>query len=139
MRKKRRTHLEYRLFILPSFSQATKKPSRLFRLETVKEFANFTYEIAADEMIVGNSIVWKIRGLRSPEISLPASGPARFTKMYDSLKGVYEFTITKLDGGENTFTINFLDRSTSVIKAPKQKFIEIITSTDELTPTGKRS
>lgn len=139
MRKKRPTHLEYRLFILPSFSQATKKPATLFRIETVKEFANFTYEIAADEKIVGNSIVWKIRGLRSPEISLPATGPAAFSKMYENLRGVYEFAVTKLDGVENSFTINFQDQRISIIKSPKQKFIEIHTSTDELTSAGETS
>lgn len=139
MRKKKRTHLEYRLFILPSFSQATKKPATLFRIETVKEFANFTYEIAVDEKVLGNTIAWKIRGLRSPDISLPATGPATFSKIHENLRGVYQFVVTKLDGVENSFTMNFHDRTISIIKAPKQKFIEIHTSTDELTTASEIS
>ncbi len=136
MQKKKRTHIEYRLFILPSFHQATKKPTTLFRIETVKEFANFTYEIAVDEKVIGNTIAWRIRGLRSPEISLPATGPAIFSKTHENLRGVYQFVVTKLDGAENSFTMKFHDRTISIINAPKKKFIEIHTPTDELTAAG---
>ena len=125
MKRKKRPHLEYRLFVLPSFNEVTKKYSTVFRLETIKEFSNFSYEIAVEEMIVGSSIRWKIHGLRSPGISLPSTGPAAFTKKHNNLSGMYEFTLTKLDGAENTFTFHIHDGEVSLVKSPRQKFLEI--------------
>ena len=134
MRKKKQGHAEYRLLIFPSFSEVTKKFSTLFRLETVKEFANFSYEIAVEERVLNNTISWKIHGLRSPQVSLPATGPAAFAKKYENLRGVYEFTITKLDGAENSFTLSILEQKVSVVKVPKHRFIKVLTSQHEMLP-----
>jgi hypothetical protein len=134
MQKKKKSPIEYRLLISRSHGEVTRKQEIVFRLETVKEFSSFNYAIAVEERLTGNTIAWKIHGLRSPAISLPAIGPATFVKKYEDLKGLYLFTITKLDGAENTFTLDVVERKVSVIKAPKHKFIEILTSMDELTP-----
>jgi hypothetical protein len=135
MPKRKKSPTEYRLFVFPSYSEVAKKHGIVFRLETVKEFSNFSYAIAVEERLMENTISWKIHGLRSPGISLPATGPATFVKKYENLKGVYLFTITKLDGEENTFTLNVFEQKVSVVKAPRQAFLEILTSVDELIPT----
>lgn len=134
MRKRKKSLIEYRLLISRSYSEASRKLGIVFRLETVKEFSSFNYAIAVEEQLTGNTIIWKIHGLRSPAISLPATGPATFVKKYEDLKGSYLFTITKLDGAENTFTLDIFEQKVSVVKAPRQKFLEILTSVDELTP-----
>jgi len=135
MQKKKKSSIEYRLLISRSLSEAARKQEIVFRLETVKEFSSFNYAIAVEEQLTGDTIVWRIHGLRSPAISLPATGPATFVKKYEGLKGVYLFTLTKLDGAENTFTLDISGRKVSVIKAPKHRFIEILTSVGELTHT----
>lgn len=134
MPKRKKSPTEYRLFVFPSHSEVAKKQGIVFRLETVKEFSNFSYAIAVEERLMENTISWKIHGLRSPRISLPATGPATFVKKYENLKGLYLFTITKLDGEENTFTLNVSEQKVSVVKAPRQAFLEILTSVDELIP-----
>jgi hypothetical protein len=134
MRKRKKSQIEYRLLISRFHSEAGSKQGVVFRLETVKEFSNFSYAIAVEEQLRGNTIIWKIHGLRSPAISLPATGPATFVKKYEELKGSYLFTITKLDGAENTFALDILDQKVSVVRAPKQKFLEILSSVEELTP-----
>jgi len=134
MQKRKKSQIEYRLLISRFHSEAASKQGIVFRLETVKEFSSFNYAIAVEEQLMGNTITWKIHGLRSPAISLPAIGPATFVRKYEDLKGSYVFTITKLDGAENTFALDILDQKVSVVKAPKQKFLEILTSVDELTP-----
>jgi len=134
MQKRKKSPIEYRLLISPSYSEVSKKQGIVFRLETVKEFSSFRYAIAVEERLMEDTITWKIHGLRSPGISLPATGPATFMKKYEDLKGTYLFTITKLDGVEKTFTLDIYEQKVSVVKAPKQKFLEILTSVDELTP-----
>jgi hypothetical protein len=136
MQKRKKSSAEYRLFVLPSYSEVAKKQEIAFRLETVREFSNFSYAIAVEERLTGGTLTWKIHGLRSPGISLPATGPATFVKKYDNLKGVYLFSITKLDGVENTFTLDISEQGVSVVKSPKQTFLEILTApVSELTPT----
>jgi hypothetical protein len=125
MRKRKKSPIEYRLSIFPSHGELPMKRSMVFRLETVKEFSNFSYAIAVEEQTIGDAIVWKVHGLRAPEISLPAVGPATYEKQYENLRGVYSFTVMKLDGVENTFTLDIVDEKVSVVKTPKHRFLEI--------------
>jgi hypothetical protein len=134
MPKRKKSQTEYRLFVFPSHSEVAKKQGIVFRLETAKEFSNFSYAITVEERLTDKTISWKIHGLRSPRIGLPATGPATFVKKYENLKGLYLFTIAKLDGEENTFTLNVLEQKVSIVKAPRQAFLEILTSVDELIP-----
>ncbi len=135
MRKKKKPNLEYRLFILPAFDEVRRKHSTLFRLETVKEFSTFNYEIVMDTKVADRKIIWNIHGLRSPAMSLPHFGAATFTRHYEDLRGKYEFMITKLDGAENAFTLNLTEQKVTVTKSPRQRFIEILTSAKFITPT----
>jgi hypothetical protein len=107
----------------------------VFRLETVKEFSNFSYAIAVEEQMTEDAIIWKVHGLRAPEISLPAVGPATYEKQYENLRGVYSFTVMKLDGVENTFTLDIVDEKVSVIKTPRHRFLEILTPAHAMTST----
>jgi hypothetical protein len=125
MRKKKKSPIEYRLSIFPSRGEVPMKHGMVFRLETVKEFTNFSYAIAVEEQMAGDAIVWKVHGLRAPEISLPAIGPATYEKQYENLRGVFSFTVMKLDGVENTFTLDIVDEKVSVVKTPKHRFLEI--------------
>jgi hypothetical protein len=134
MQKRKKSLIEYRLLISRSYSEVSRKHGIVFRLETAKEFSSFNYAIAVEEQLIENTMIWKIHGLRSPAISLPATGPATFVKKYEDLKGSYLFTITKLDGAENSFILDISEQKVSVVKAPRQRFLEILIAVDELTP-----
>jgi hypothetical protein len=133
MRKRKKSPIEYRLSIFPSHGEVPMKRAMVFRLETVKEFSNFSYAIAVEEQMTGDAIIWKVHGLRAPEISLPAVGPATYDKQYQNLRGVYSFTVMKLDGVENTFTLEIVDEKVSVIKMPRHRFLEILTPAHAMT------
>jgi hypothetical protein len=133
MRKKKKSPIEYRLFIFPFRGETARKRGTVFRLETVKEFSNFSYTIAVEERLTEDAIIWKIHGLRAPEISLPATGPASYERKYENLRGVLSFTIMKLDGVENTFTLDFFNRKVSIIKAPRRGFLEVLPSAHAMT------
>lgn len=125
--RRKKNRLEYRLFIVPTYDEVSKKWSTLFRLETVQEFSAFQYEIAVEEKVAERRIEWRVRGLRSPAISLPHSGPALFTRKYNKLRGKYNLIIRGLDGMENEFTVDIGGRKVSLLKSPKEKFLEILT------------
>jgi hypothetical protein len=127
MRKRKKSPIEYRLSIFPSHTELPMKHAMVFRLETVKEFSNFSYAIAVEERMTDDAIIWKVHGLRAPEISLPAVGPATYEKKYENLRRVHSFTIVKLDGVENTFSLDIVDEKVSVIKTPRHRFLEILT------------
>jgi hypothetical protein len=137
MPRKKRRPIEYRIFILPTFGEPPGRAGIVIRLETVAEFANFSYEIAVDELVIGNKIIWNIRGLRSPEISLPASGPAVFSKSYENVRGEVELTIKKRDGTENVFALEIDGDEISVLRSPKQKFVELVRSMNARVHTPK--
>jgi len=130
---KKKQKLEYRVYVFPIYDEGSRKRSTLFRLETVEEFSAFQYEIAVEEKTADRRIEWKIRGLRSPAVTLPGTGPATFTKDYESLKGQYEFALRKLDGRENIFTLEIGEQRVSVLKAPRERFVEVLTPTEKLT------
>lgn len=132
--RRKKNQLEYRLFIVPTYDEVSKKWSTLFRLETVQEFSAFQYEIAVEEKVAERRIEWRVRGLRSPAINLPHSGPAVFTRTYNNLRGKYHFIIRRYDGTENEFILNIENEEISLLKSPKEKFLEILTSAEALTP-----
>jgi hypothetical protein len=130
MRKKKKSQLEFRLFVYPTYNETTRKWATAFRLQTIEQFSNFTYEIVVKDTVREKTISWSIRGLQSPTVHLPGSGPASFMKEYENLKGVYEFVISKLDGAENAFTLRVASDEVAILNSPKTPFVEIIPSNE---------
>ena len=128
MTKKKTAEKEYRLLIEPVFDETLKKNGILFYFETVKQFSNFNYEIAIEDVVEDGSLAWSIHGLRAPSMNMPSFGSARFSKIYFDLKKHLTLTIAKSDGEVNSFAIKFL--KTGIVVEPQEKysFVELFTS-----------
>jgi hypothetical protein len=118
---------EYRLLIAPRFNDLGQKFTTIVQLETVKTFASFQYELSVRETLTKGSIHLKVLGLRTPQLSLPATGHARFMKEFQDLKGTYSVTVEGLDGKANTFQVRIAQTQVKVLASPGHPFIEVIT------------
>ena len=118
---------EYRLLIAPRFNELGQKHATVVQLETVKTFASFQYELSVRETVTNKSIHYKVLGLRTPHLSLPSTGHARFVREYDDLRGTYAVTVEGLDGRANTFQVRVARDQVKVLAAPHAPFIEIVT------------
>lgn len=93
----------------------------------MEEFSNFRYQISVNDKIENNTIYLNILGLRPPQILLPGGGPATYTKELHNLQGTYTISISKHEGKENTFLVNISKNTITIIKSPKDKFVELVT------------
>ena len=100
---KEKTEPEYRLLVAPHFAERTLHYVTRMILETTRTFATFRYELSVEEEIDPGSIALSILGFKTPHLTLPAAGPARFQKDYEGLKGTYTVIVQGIDGREDTF------------------------------------
>jgi hypothetical protein len=124
-RKKSQT-LEYRLFIMPQFNEREQRFTTMFVLQTTKFFSSFQYEISMKERVEGKAVHFKILGLRTPQLSLPAFGHAHFTKEYEGLRGTYMIHVEGLDGTVNSFTVRITQKKIVLVKAPPRRFVDVV-------------
>jgi hypothetical protein len=117
---------EYRLTLEPHFNDERQLPTTLVVLETTKQFASFRYELSVREERKGKELRYAILGLKTPQLSLPSSGPAAYIREYHDLKGKYDVTVENLDGTVNTFAVHITPRTIKLLKSPKDPFIEIV-------------
>ncbi len=129
--KKIKPSIEYRLFISPRYDETRKKETILFLLETIKEFSTFKYSIVVKETVENKTIRLDILGLKTPEVTMPAFGPARKHIEIDDLHGTYDVTVAKLDGAENHFSLKVTTKGIAVEYSPSSKFITIFTDPAE--------
>ena len=123
--------IEYRLLITPKINEREKKIVTLFALRTVNEFTNFRYELIVEPEVNHRTMHFKIRGLRAPQVSIPAVGPATFSTEYDDLNGTYDVIISKHTKNENKFTVNINKEKIVVKEIPNKRFIDIVTNENE--------
>ena len=117
---------EYRLLVAPHFNEREQKYTTLVALETTKSFASFRYELSVREWVEGNTLRYKILGLKAPQLSLPASGRAQFAHEYNNLNGHYEVAVEGLDGNLETFSLRISPQRVKVLKAPDNGFVDIV-------------
>ncbi|MCZ6776063.1 MAG: hypothetical protein O7D34_06375 [Ignavibacteria bacterium] len=117
---------EYRLLIAPQFSEIDQTNKTLFLLETTRLFTNFTYELSVEEHLDGKVIRFNILGIRPPQLSLPAIGPARFTREYENLRGIFEVVIQGLDGSLTSCSVQIQPKRVKLLKSPSKKFVDVI-------------
>ena len=129
--KKKNPSVEYRLFITPKFDETRKKDTTLFLVETVKEFSTYRYSIVVKHTVKDKTIRLDILGLNTPEVTMPAFGPARKHLVVDDLHGSYDITVAKLDGGENHFSLKVSKKRISIEYHPAGKFIAVYTDPAE--------
>ena len=97
-RRPRSIGAEYRLSFTPTTNSRTNSPSMLVALETAQSFAAFRYGLSVTETREGSHILYTVRGLAAPDLSLAGAGPAGFIREYDDLWGTCEFRVHGLDG-----------------------------------------
>ncbi len=120
---------EYRLIVSPLFDDATRKSGTLLRLETFKVFASFQYELSVKETEDPPRLHLKVLGLKTPPLSLPATGHAQFSREYARLQGEIEVTVEGLEGKTATVRLNVLPNLVQVLRQPKGTFLEVKTTT----------
>jgi hypothetical protein len=128
MAKKKQKGVEYRMLIHPTYDETLKKAGTLFLIETVKQFSNFSYEVVVEETFDGSRLTWALHGLRAPELLMPSFGGAVYRKVHYELKGTYTFTLKKIDGVVNEFTMKIHPTSVLVKDFVGKPFVSIYTS-----------
>ncbi|HTR82624.1 MAG TPA: hypothetical protein VMM58_13425 [Bacteroidota bacterium] len=128
MAKKKYRGIEYRMLIQPTFDETLKKTGTAFLVETVKQFSNFRYEVVVEETRSEGRLEWMLHGLRAPELLMPSFGGAQFRKVYFDLKSSLSFTLKKIDGETNQFTLKILASGISVKDFEGKPFVSVYTS-----------
>ncbi len=123
MAKKKPKEPEYMLNIFHQIDERTNEKAVVFLLETITEFRSFNYEILLEDKIVGREIEFKIVGLQTPPIQIPATGPARAQREYRPLRGRYVLKISKPDGAANQFALHISPDRIRIEDSPPTPFI----------------
>jgi hypothetical protein len=118
---------EYRLLIAPKFDERRQRATTLFLLETTKYFASFRYELSVDMEVTASAVRCTVRGLKAPDLSLPAAGHARFSREFDDLRGTYDIVVEGLDGNSNSFSVRISDTKVHLIQKPARTFVDLFT------------
>ena len=119
---------EYRLTVLPHVNDRTFAPTTLVTLETAQAFAAFRYDLTVEEKRTDNTVTFRVLGLNTPSLSLPSSGPARFVREYDDLRGTIQFTVVGLDGNKSTCTLRIGPKKIDVVRGPAGGTVSVRTT-----------
>ena len=119
---------EYRLLITPQIDERTQRPITLVALETTKAFATFRYELSVKADVTPSSLHFTVLGFRTPRLSLPAAGPARFQQEFERLDGTFDVTVKGIDGRSNSFSFRIKPGQVKLLKSPKKPFVQIATT-----------
>lgn len=117
---------DYRLLIARRFDDRRHVGTTLIRLATTRSFASFLYELSVDATVAGNSLGFRVLGLKAPNLSLPASGHAEYTREFDGLLGTYEVTVLGLDGKSTTFSVRISETTVHILQKPARSFVDLI-------------
>ncbi len=123
-----RGETEYRILIAPHVAERTQRPTTLVVLETMKTFATFRYELSVKTEVTPSTLHFAILGFRTPQLSLPSSGSARFEQEFEGLHGTYEVTLQGIDGRATTFSVGITPGQVKLLKTPKKTFVQITTT-----------
>jgi hypothetical protein len=118
---------EYRLLVAPHLAERTQHYVTRVILETTRTFATFRYELSVEETLESGSIRLVVLGFKTPHLTLPAAGPARFQRDYEGLQGDYTMTIQGIDRRENRFSLRITPHKVELIAPPRNAFVQITT------------
>lgn len=122
-----RASAEYRLTISRELNERDGRHVTAFLLQTERQFASFRYEISVGEDLGEGTIGLTILGLRTPQLSLPSSGPAEFRRVYDHPDGPYEVRVTGLDGTVAMFAMEVRGNTVAITRKPPEGFLDVVT------------
>jgi len=123
--------IEYRVLITQQLNEREKKMMTLVALRTTIEFKNFLYEIIVEPILSDRTLHLKIHGLRAPQVTIPGTGPAKYSTTFGDLAGTYAVIITKPNGEENAFEIHIANNLVAVEKSPRKRFADLVTKEEE--------
>ena len=118
---------DYRLLIAPHFNERTQRQTTRVTLETVRAFAAFRYDLSVEETIADKTIAYKVLGLSTPQLNLPAAGPATFSTEHDALNGTYAVSVEGLDGRISTFSVRITPKQVKLLRPAAGMPIDIVT------------
>jgi hypothetical protein len=118
--------LGFRLSIAPIVDERDQQRKIRISLETVQSFSSFVYELSVEERREGNTLRYKVLGLKPPQLSIPASGRAKYERVYDDVVGPLEITVEGLDGNTNTFAVRVAENAVTILKSPPAPFTELV-------------
>jgi len=126
-RRRRTTATEYRLLVTPGWNDRLQVPTTVVVLETVQTFASFRYALSVKEERGERSLLYRITGLKAPDLSLPGTGEAQYTREYEDLIGTIEITVQGLDGERTTCTLRITPERVHVLRAPRGTHLAVLT------------
>lgn len=115
----------YNLHIFSQYDETLNKKYVVFRIETVKEFENYKYEIDVNFFQRGNQLIFRMRGLKQTKVYLPGGGKAFFEKKIENLQGNFKIEIIGINKKVNSFEINIHGDLIKIISYPKDSFLNI--------------
>ena len=125
-RRKADAEPEYVVRIGQQLNERTGAPMTVVILETGRAFAAFQYRLTVEETQSGKNLHYKVLGLAAPRLDLPTSGPARFTRNYENLKGTYTLTVEGIDGSTAACSFKVTTKAVTLVETPKQTFMKIL-------------
>jgi len=123
--------VEYVLMVTPHVNERTKEKVTLIALRTMNEFTAFRYELVVDPAVDGRKITLLIQGLRAPELTLPAMGPAEFRYELPDLRGTYEIVVSKHGKAADTYGVDVGAGGVKILSVPEPRFSEIVNNKDD--------
>jgi hypothetical protein len=123
--------IEYRVLMTQQRSEREKRMMTLVAIRTTIEFNNFLYEIIVEPILEDRTLHLKIHGLRAPQVTIPGTGPAKYSTTFGDLNGTYAVIIAKPNGEENAFEIHVTNKHIVVEKSPRKRFVDLVTKEEE--------
>jgi hypothetical protein len=122
---------EYVLLVTPYVNQRTGEKVTLIALRTVKEFTSFRYNLVVEPRLEGRTLTLLIQGLRAPELTLPAMGPAEYHLERKDIEGKYDIVVSKHNKMFDSYSVTVSPGGVTVDKIPAKRFSEIITRIED--------
>lgn len=123
--------IEYRVLMLQQLDDREKEIVTMVAIRTTIEFKNFLYEIIVEPIVSDRTLHLKIHGLRAPQVTIPGTGPAKFSTTFSKLSGNYNLIIAKPNGEENTFGVAISKDFVTVEPNLNKKFVDVVTKEEE--------
>lgn len=130
---KKKKEPEYVLRMYHHLDERTNKKGVVFAVETAEIFTNFKYEILLEDKFAGNELELKIIGLHAPAMLMPSRGPARGTREYFDLKGIYTVRINRMDKETNDIRVEISDSRIIIKEIPPNSFITALVDSMKIT------
>ncbi len=134
--KKKQKPPEYRLHVFHHTDPDSGARSVVFLFLTVKEFANFNYEILLEADRQNHSLTLRILGIHAPRGIMPGWGPARGYRKFTDLQGHCMVTVRKSAKDSAELEIDVRPDSIVLLRTSSAPFLSVSTEPPPLWGEG---